>query len=101
MHSINPPGQSADVCTGIYGAMALTGRFICQMAGIDCTGGFHPSLTALVEGLGYAAPPIMALLFILDVCTPSTVLSFSALLRSPGPISIPFNLPLILLSLLN
>ncbi|XP_066369055.1 uncharacterized protein [Miscanthus floridulus] len=36
------------------------------MAGIDCTGGFHPSLTALVEGLGYAAPPIMALLFILD-----------------------------------
>lgn len=47
------------------------------MAGIDCTGGFHPSLTALVEGLGYAAPPIMALLFILDVCTP-----FSALLRS-------------------
>ncbi|CAD6263051.1 unnamed protein product [Miscanthus lutarioriparius] len=51
---------------GIYGAMALTGRFICQMAGIDCTGGFHPSLTALVEGLGYAAPPIMALLFILD-----------------------------------
>ncbi|KAF8702708.1 hypothetical protein HU200_032534 [Digitaria exilis] len=51
---------------GIYGAMALAGRFICQMAGIDCTGGFHPSLTALVEGLGYAAPPIMALLFILD-----------------------------------
>ncbi|CAN6228857.1 unnamed protein product [Urochloa humidicola] len=51
---------------GIYGAMALTGRFICQMAGIDCTGNFHPSLTALVQGLGYAAPPIMALLFILD-----------------------------------
>uniref|UniRef100_A0A0E0K7G0 CAAX prenyl protease 2/Lysostaphin resistance protein A-like domain-containing protein n=1 Tax=Oryza punctata TaxID=4537 RepID=A0A0E0K7G0_ORYPU len=51
---------------GIYAAMALTGRFICQMAGIDCTGGFHPSLSALVEGLGYAAPPIMALLFILD-----------------------------------
>jgi hypothetical protein len=48
--------------------MALAGRFISQMAGIDCTGGFHPSLTALVEGLGYAAPPIMALLFILDVC---------------------------------
>uniref|UniRef100_J3MPH3 CAAX prenyl protease 2/Lysostaphin resistance protein A-like domain-containing protein n=1 Tax=Oryza brachyantha TaxID=4533 RepID=J3MPH3_ORYBR len=51
---------------GIYAAMALTGRFICQMAGIDCTGGFHPSLSALVDGLGYAAPPIMALLFILD-----------------------------------
>jgi hypothetical protein len=54
--------------TGIYASMALAGRFICQMAGIDCTGGFHPSLTAFVEGLGYAAPPIMALLFILDVC---------------------------------
>ncbi|KAL6645339.1 hypothetical protein ACP70R_016947 [Stipagrostis hirtigluma subsp. patula] len=51
---------------GIYAGMALTGRFICQMAGIDCTGGFHPSLTALVQGLGYASPPIMALLFILD-----------------------------------
>uniref|UniRef100_A0A0D9VN66 CAAX prenyl protease 2/Lysostaphin resistance protein A-like domain-containing protein n=1 Tax=Leersia perrieri TaxID=77586 RepID=A0A0D9VN66_9ORYZ len=51
---------------GIYAAMALTGRFICQMAGIDCTGGFSPSLSALVQGLGYAAPPIMALLFILD-----------------------------------
>lgn len=51
---------------GIYGAMALVGRFICSTAGIDCTGGFSPSLDALVVGLGYAAPPIMALLFILD-----------------------------------
>lgn len=32
-------------------------------------GGFHPSLDAIIEGLGYAAPPIMALLFILDVCS--------------------------------
>jgi len=101
MHSINPPGQSADVCTGIYGAMALTGRFICQMAGIDCTGGFHPSLTALVEGLGYAAPPIMALLFILDVCTPSSHSQLYSDQLVASPISIPFNLPLILLSLLN
>ncbi|KAL6979857.1 hypothetical protein U1Q18_021514 [Sarracenia purpurea var. burkii] len=51
---------------GIYGAMALAGRFICSMSGIDCNGGFDPSLNAIVEGLGYAAPPIMALLFILD-----------------------------------
>ncbi|KAA8525887.1 hypothetical protein F0562_008013 [Nyssa sinensis] len=51
---------------GIYGAMALAGRFICSMTGIDCMGGFSPSLDAIVEGLGYAAPPIMALLFILD-----------------------------------
>ncbi|KAK9144502.1 hypothetical protein Sjap_004405 [Stephania japonica] len=51
---------------GIYGAMALAGKFICSITGIDCMGGFHPSLTAIVEGLGYAVPPIMALLFILD-----------------------------------
>lgn len=51
---------------GIYGAMALAGRFICSIAGVDSMGGFHPSLDAIVEGLGYAAPPIMALLFILD-----------------------------------
>ncbi|GKV10706.1 hypothetical protein SLEP1_g22031 [Rubroshorea leprosula] len=51
---------------GIYGAMALAGRFICSVTGIDCMGGFDLSLDAIVEGLGYAAPPIMALLFILD-----------------------------------
>ncbi|GAA0164980.1 hypothetical protein LIER_20495 [Lithospermum erythrorhizon] len=51
---------------GIYGAMALAGRFICSITGTDSMGGFNPSLNALVEGLGYAAPPIMALLFILD-----------------------------------
>ncbi|XP_043716472.1 uncharacterized protein LOC122664629 [Telopea speciosissima] len=51
---------------GIYGAMALAGRFICSITGIDSLGGFHPSLVAVIEGLGYAAPPIMALLFILD-----------------------------------
>ncbi|XP_051119317.1 uncharacterized protein LOC127243374 [Andrographis paniculata] len=51
---------------GIYGAMALAGRFICSISGIDCYGGFDLSLDAIVNGLGYAAPPIMALLFILD-----------------------------------
>ncbi|KAI3453416.1 hypothetical protein Pfo_010079 [Paulownia fortunei] len=51
---------------GIYGTMALAGRFICSISGIDCNGGFDLSLDAIVEGLGYAAPPIMALLFILD-----------------------------------
>nr|POE73183.1 hypothetical protein CFP56_58678 [Quercus suber] len=51
---------------GIYGAMALAGRFICSVTGIDSMGGFHPSLDAILEGLGYAVPPIMVLLFILD-----------------------------------
>ncbi|XP_022736233.1 uncharacterized protein LOC111289450 isoform X1 [Durio zibethinus] len=51
---------------GIYGVMALAGRFICSVTGIDSMGGFHPSLDAILVGLGYAVPPIMALLFILD-----------------------------------
>ncbi|CAN6579717.1 unnamed protein product [Malus baccata var. baccata] len=51
---------------GIYGAMAVLGRFICSVTGIDSMGGFQVSLDAIVQGLGYAAPPIMALLFILD-----------------------------------
>lgn len=47
--------------------MALVGRFICSMTDIDSMGGFQLNLDAIVQGLGYAAPPIMALLFILDV----------------------------------
>lgn len=47
--------------------MGLVGNFICSTTGIDSTGGYSPSLDAIVQGLGYAAPPIMALLFILDV----------------------------------
>ncbi|KAK1438445.1 hypothetical protein QVD17_04254 [Tagetes erecta] len=51
---------------GIYGTMALAGKFICSAAGIDAMGGYSPSLEAIVAGIGYSAPPIMALLFILD-----------------------------------
>ncbi|PWA74347.1 CAAX amino terminal protease [Artemisia annua] len=51
---------------GIYGTMALAGNVICSAIGIDSTGGYTPSLDAIVTGIGYAAPPIMALLFILD-----------------------------------
>nr|GFA01780.1 CAAX amino terminal protease [Tanacetum cinerariifolium] len=46
--------------------MALAGNVICSAIGIDSTGGYSPSLDAIVAGIGYAAPPIMALLFILD-----------------------------------
>jgi len=53
--------------TGIYCGMAVAGRFICEVAGIDYTGGFNASLDTVIAGLGYASPPIMALLFILDV----------------------------------
>ncbi|XP_071705263.1 uncharacterized protein [Rutidosis leptorrhynchoides] len=51
---------------GIYGTMALAGKFICSAIGIDNTGGYSPSLDAIVSGIGYSVPPIMALLFILD-----------------------------------
>ncbi|CAL5187742.1 unnamed protein product [Lathyrus oleraceus] len=51
---------------GIYGAMAVAGSFICSITGIDSLGGFHLSIDAVLQGLGYAVPPIMALLFILD-----------------------------------
>lgn len=75
--------------SGIYGAMALAGRFICSITGIDCLGGFHPTLDAILEGLGYAAPPIMALLFILDVCMstnfmPGYILGFLFLFFIPN-----------------
>ncbi|KAK9698923.1 hypothetical protein RND81_08G141200 [Saponaria officinalis] len=51
---------------GIYGAMALAGNFICSLSGVDSSGGFQLSFDAVIQGLGYATPPIMALLFILD-----------------------------------
>lgn len=51
---------------GIYGAMAMAGRFICSITGVDETGGYHTCFEAVIDGLGYASPLIMALLFILD-----------------------------------
>ena len=52
---------------GIYGAMVLVGQTVCHLIGIDGTGGFELSADVAMEGLGYAIPPVMALLFILDV----------------------------------
>lgn len=62
--------------------MAVAGRFICEVAGIDHTGGFNASLDAIIAGLGYASPPIMALLFILDVSLRVRMISFSLLMFS-------------------
>mgnify|MGYP006973856752 FL=1 len=52
---------------GVYGAMALGGQAICHFIGIDGIGGFNMSAHVAMEGLGYAIPPMMALLFIHDV----------------------------------
>lgn len=51
---------------GVYGAMALVGQTICHFIGIDKVGGFELSADVAMQGLGYAVPPMMALLFILD-----------------------------------
>ena len=47
--------------------MALGGQAICHFIGIDGIGGFNMSAPVAMEGLGYAIPPMMALLFIHDV----------------------------------
>lgn len=51
---------------GVYGAMALAGQTICHFMGIDKVGGFDLSIDVAMQGLGYAIPPVLALLFILD-----------------------------------
>lgn len=51
---------------GVYGAMVLVGQTVCHFTGIDNVGGFNLSADVAVQGLGYAIPPILALLFILD-----------------------------------
>lgn len=52
--------------TGVYGAMVLVGQTICHFMGIDNVGGFSLSANVAMQGLGYAIPPILTLLFILD-----------------------------------
>ncbi|KVH95203.1 uncharacterized protein LOC112528386 [Cynara cardunculus var. scolymus] len=67
-----PAGDNIDAVVrlaygiGIYGIMALAGKLICLAVGIDSSGGCSASFDAIVTGVGYAVPPIMALLFILD-----------------------------------
>eukprot|EP00252_Welwitschia_mirabilis_P014075 TRINITY_DN310_c0_g1_i10.p1 TRINITY_DN310_c0_g1~~TRINITY_DN310_c0_g1_i10.p1 ORF type:complete len:334 (+),score=34.55 TRINITY_DN310_c0_g1_i10:503-1504(+) len=51
---------------GIYGVMALAGKAICCVTGVDSFGGLELCTDAMLNGLGYAVPPMMALLFILD-----------------------------------
>ncbi|KAL5099333.1 hypothetical protein RYX36_003660, partial [Vicia faba] len=46
--------------------MAVAGSFICSIIKINSLGGFHLSIDVALQGLGYAVPPTMAHLFILD-----------------------------------
>eukprot|EP01018_Ginkgo_biloba_P032223 Gb_18613 [translate_table: standard] len=51
---------------GIYGVMALAGKGICHFTGVDSLGGLDLCPEAALDGFGYAVPPMMSLLFILD-----------------------------------
>eukprot|EP00249_Psilotum_nudum_P018050 c26615_g1_i1 orf=569-1747(+) len=51
---------------GMYGAMGVAGQVICYLTGIDNLGGFELRAETAMQGLGYAVPPMMVLLFILD-----------------------------------
>ncbi|KAH7437834.1 hypothetical protein KP509_05G091300 [Ceratopteris richardii] len=46
--------------------MALSGQAICHIFGLDKSGGFEMCPDVAMQGIGYAIPPMMALLFILD-----------------------------------
>lgn len=51
---------------GIYGVMALLGKTICYFTGVDSFGGIDLCMDAVLSGIGFAIPPMMALLFIMD-----------------------------------
>ncbi|KAL3677223.1 hypothetical protein R1sor_027171 [Riccia sorocarpa] len=60
----------------MYGGLAVAGSTLCAFTGVDSTGGFELSMETVVQGLGYAVPPMMALLFILEdevvkICPPA------------------------------
>lgn len=60
----------------------MAGSALCAVTGVDCSGGFELSIETVVQGLGYAVPPMMALLFILEVHTISIPLSTRRQTRS-------------------
>jgi hypothetical protein len=47
--------------------MVLVGKTICYFTGVDSFGGINLCMEAILSGIGFAMPPMMALLFILDV----------------------------------
>lgn len=52
--------------TAMYGGLAFAGHVICGFTGVDLWGGFQLSPQVITTGFGYAVPPMMALLFILE-----------------------------------
>jgi hypothetical protein len=50
----------------MYGGLAFAGSVICNFTGVDLWGGFDLSPEVITTGFGYAVPPMMVLLFILE-----------------------------------
>lgn len=50
----------------MYGGLAFAGSVICSFTGVDLWGGFELSPQVITTGFGYAVPPMMVLLFILE-----------------------------------
>ncbi|KAI5078622.1 hypothetical protein GOP47_0006293 [Adiantum capillus-veneris] len=59
-------GLRITYAAGVYLVMALAGQAICHFAGLDKSGGFEMCPDVAMQGLGFAIPPMLALLFILD-----------------------------------
>jgi hypothetical protein len=51
----------------MYGGLMVAGNALCSVTGVDCWGGFKPSIETFVQAVGWAIPPMMALLLILEV----------------------------------
>jgi len=61
-------GMVFRICYSVamYGGLAFAGNVICSFTGVDLWGGFALSPQVITTGFGYAVPPMMALLFILE-----------------------------------
>lgn len=61
-------GMVFRICYSVamYGGLAFAGNVICSFTGVDLWGGFALSPQIITTGFGYAVPPMMALLFILE-----------------------------------
>eukprot|EP00250_Pteridium_aquilinum_P011931 c20399_g2_i1 orf=220-1464(-) len=59
-------GLRITYAAGVYLVMALAGQAICHFAGLEQSGGFEMCPDVAMQGLGFAVPPMLALLFILD-----------------------------------
>lgn len=51
----------------MYGGLAFAGNVLCNFLGLDCWGGFQWDVEVALTGLGYAMPPMVLLLVILEV----------------------------------